>query len=250
MTGEENRLTLFLWSKAIPAELMPKDEPVPDYPNPSSSTPLHKSIPDTWPEVRRLRNLCQSLCKVEAENANGTFQGSQRYVTEAIYSVLNEFMFQVEQGLMNGEIGTGQRLDRMTEKVKQKKEQLQRIKTQFEAEEKEWEELLLQHQEALEGVEGTPEAMKKIRAVAAEATKQVQDSSCANALVETYQKAHRALELQADGLACMVNGVEELVSRAEKIGTTLVEELHNDVFQELPHINSPEHLIKSLTAAH
>lgn len=247
---EGNDLTRFSHPAAVPAELMPKDEPVPDYPNPSSSTPLHKSIPDSWPEVRRFRSLCQSLCKVEAENASVTFQGSQRYVTEAVYSVLNEFMFQVEQGLMNGELGTGQRLDRMTEKVKQKKDHLQNIKKQFEIEEKEWEELLLQHQQTIKDAEGTPEAMKKMRAAAAEATKQVQDHSCVNELAETYQKAHRALELQADGLACMVNGVEELVSRAEKIGSTLVEELHNDVFQELPHINSPEHLIKSLTAAH
>eukprot|EP00894_Picocystis_sp_ML_P001380 jgi/Pico_ML_1/51897/g361.t1 len=60
----------------------------------------------------------------------------------------------------------------MTEKVKQKKDHLQNIKKQFEMEEKEWEELLLQHQQTIKDAEGTPEAMKKMRAAAAEATKQ------------------------------------------------------------------------------
>ena len=68
-------------------------------------------------------------------------------------------------------------------------------------------------------------------------------------LREAVEEAKRKLGMQAEGLTALCDGVEALCVRAERACEVFSAALAENDFKGLPHVNSPQNLIKSLVAS-
>ena len=65
----------------------------------------------------------------------------------------------------------------------------------------------------------------------------------------SVEEAKRRLAMQAEGLNAMVEGVEALCVRAERAAEVFSKALAEHDFRGLPHVDSPQNLIKSMVAS-
>ena len=66
------------------------------------------------------------------------------------------------------------------------------------------------------------------------------------AVAEVVDEAHRKLAMQAVGLNSLMEGVEALCVRAERACEVFSKALYDNDFKGLPHVDSPQALLKSL----
>ncbi|CAL5228966.1 g12199 [Coccomyxa viridis] len=72
------------------------------------------------------------------------------------------------------------------------------------------------------------------------------DSAVTESLRQAHVSTHRTLTFQVDGLCAMVEGVQDLVARAEQISAKEFDVLFKKNFSALPGLSSPARLIREM----
>eukprot|EP00884_Botryococcus_braunii_P022208 jgi/Botrbrau1/8671/Bobra.0087s0024.1 len=119
-----------------------------------------------------------------------------------------------------------------------------RVQT-LEREKEEWQRLAEEHHQMAEELGLTPaDAASPQDRMAPDAAEEA--LALSQDLSSARQDAHRQICLQVEGLSALVEGVEELVGRAERQCGLLQAHWHRDKFRKFPHVDSPARLIRDI----
>ena len=212
----------------------------PDYPG----LVIHENIPDDLPEEERMQMLieeiCESECRVERERLVKDFGlADGAAMASALEAAASEFQLKVEELVVRGDVQFDVSTTALREMRDAKEEAMRAVAMQLEDEQAQW--------KALEtaAVEARVEAAKAVRrALAAEVSGSGVLEPGQVAL--SVEEAKRRLEMQAEGLNAMVEGTEALCVRAERAAAVFSAALAEHDYRGLPHVNSPENLVKNL----
>ena len=252
-----------LGSRAAPSkdalESLRSDLPA-DYPG----LKIHEGIPEDLPEEERLQMLVEEICEAEcaAERQRlirefGAADGAA--MARALDAAVSEFQLKVEEVVVRGDVQFDVSTTALREMRDAKEEAMRAVATQLEDESAQWRAL----EAAATSGGATPEeaeAMRVRRRDAEEATEAVRamlaaESDGAEGVMEpgavalSVEEAKRKLAMQAEGLNAMVEGVEALCVRAERAAAIFGKAIAEHDFRGLPHVDSPQNLLKSLVAS-
>jgi len=245
-------------------------DPAPAAPGPSSGAaaeddpsvpeylrPLLRALPAGASHRDRLNGLCGSIAaqiqqSLELyrsampetvdfdglEGAYGEILGKwTRRVAEAAEASQILFPGDIEAGGDPGELDAEARAAMM-----------RALRDRLRAEEREWEALSDSSREAVDKArQDRARAEESRRRAVAHAQAEARSGSQAGVLGRTFAEAHRRAALEVDGLTAMVTGVEGMVRRAERACNLMQQELVDDRFRGLSHVDSPATLIRQLT---
>ena len=93
------------------------------------------------------------------------------------------------------------------------------------------------------------EATEAVRAMLAAESDGAEGVMEPGAVALSGEEAKRKLAMQAEGLNAMVEGVEALCVRAERAAAVFGKAIAEHDFRGLPHVDSPQNLLKSLVAS-
>lgn len=259
-----------------PSSFLPADYP---------SLRAHERIPAELPEDERFQMLvseiCEAECAAERERLareHGPAEGSR--LAKALESALSEFQYKVEELIVRGDITFGDQSGGALREMRDAKlEAMRAVATQLEDESAQWNALQQStaaaeaaagaagagtdgggegphHEDALETMKrDAEEAMESVRIMlAAEAAPGGAGASqhvvaAPGEVAASVEEARRKMAMQAEGLGALVEGVEALCVRAERAADVFSKALADNDFRGLPHVDSPQALIKSLVAS-
>lgn len=246
---------------------------------------IHERIPTDLPEDERFQMLvaeiCEAECGVERERLmreHGAVEGAR--MAKALESALSEFQYKVEELIVRGELmfdGSSGTALRQVRDAKQ--EAMMAVVTKLEDESAQWaalEQATAAASTATANGSGEQEdnALTVARRDAEEAVEAVRSMLAAEAAVAgtssraaalggeeqhvvaapgevaaSVEEAQRRMAMQAEGLNALVEGVEALCVRAERAVEVFSKALAENDFKGLPHVDSPQALLKTLVAA-
>ena len=227
----------------------------PDYPG----LVIHENIPDDLPEEERMQMLieeiCESECRVERERLVkdfGLVDGAA--MASALEAAASEFQLKVEELVVRGDVQFDVSTTALREMRDAKEEAMRAVAMQLEDEQAQWKAL---ETAAVDGAGPSADWVTgAARADAVEAAKAVRRALAAEVsgsgvlepgqVALSVEEAKRRLEMQAEGLNAMVEGTEALCVRAERAAAVFSAALAEHDYRGLPHVNSPENLVKNL----
>lgn len=223
---------------------------------------LHENVPEDLPEEERLQQLveeiCEAECRVERERLIREFGPADgAAMAAALEAAMSEFQLKVEELVVRGDVQFDASTTALREMRDAKEEAMRAVATQLEDESAQWSAL-----EAAVRSGSSPEdeaSLAATRRDAEEAAEAVKALLAAEAAAEgaavpgevalSVEEAKRRLAMQAEGLNAMVEGVEALCVRAERAAEVFSKALAEHDFRGLPHVDSPQNLIKSMVAS-
>tara|TARA_B110000977_G_scaffold120597_1_gene155217 strand:- start:9915 stop:10829 length:915 start_codon:yes stop_codon:yes gene_type:complete len=227
----------------------------PDYPG----LVIHENIPDDLPEEERMQMLieeiCESECRVERERLVKDFGlADGAAMASALEAAASEFQLKVEELVVRGDVQFDVSTTALREMRDAKEEAMRAVAMQLEDEQAQWKAL---ETAAVDGAGPSADWVTgTARADAVEAAKAVRRALAAEVsgsgvlepgqVALSVEEAKRRLEMQAEGLNAMVEGTEALCVRAERAAAVFSAALAEHDYRGLPHVNSPENLVKNL----
>ena len=223
---------------------------------------IHENVPEDLPEEERLQQLveeiCEAECRVERERLIREFGSADGAAMAAsLEAAMSEFQLKVEELIVRGDVQFDASTTALREMRDAKEEAMRAVATQLEDESAQWSAL----EDAVRSG-SSPEddaslaATRRDAEEAAEAVKALlaAESAAEGAAVPgevalSVEEAKRRLAMQAEGLNAMVEGVEALCVRAESAAEVFSKALAEHDFRGLPHVDSPQNLIKSMVAS-
>ena len=222
---------------------------------------LHENIPEDLPESERLQMLIEEICELEMKRERerlveelGPEAGAE--AAKSLEDALSEFQLKVEEMIVRGEIKFANDGDAGADLKDAKHEAMATVLSQLEDEKAQWDAL---EQEALAGASADDEAsMEQMRKDVEEVNKAVEaliaaelaaengEGGTAEELAKAVEEAERKLAMQQEGLSALVEGVEALCTRAERAAEVFSKAIAENDFKGLPHVNSPQNLVKNL----
>ena len=250
--GDEIVSELERLRSADPATLFAPDDP---------AMTLHANIPEDLPESERLQMLIEEICELEMKRERdrlveelGPEAGAE--AAKSLEDALSEFQLKVEEMIVRGEIKFANDSDAGADLKDAKHEAMATVLSQLEDEKAQWDAL---EQDALAGASADDEAsMEQMRKDVEEVNKAVEaliaaelaaengEGGTAEELAKAVEEAERKLAMQQEGLSALVEGVEALCTRAERAADVFSKAIAENDFKGLPHVNSPQNLVKNL----
>ena len=218
---------------------------------------------------------------------HGPAEGAR--MAKALEDALGEFQYRVEELIVRGELTFDQSGAALREMRDAKHDAMRAVATQLEDESAQWSALEQQSDLATEGgavattttavnadgVDGEgnkgDDALATMKRDAEEAMEAVRSMLAAEAaaaptqggdiqpgqhvvaapgeIAASVEEARRKMAMQAEGLGALVEGVEALCVRAERAAEVFSKALADNDFRGLPHVDSPQALLKTLVAS-
>ena len=168
------------------------------------------------------------------------------FLSDIIELVMKEFCVKVEEALIDDEILFDEGPHQIKQKIEEKKDSLRKLREELYNESKRWDDMLESTSKPTQDEEAKALLQQELKRHD-EVLKTTQHrGTLASACLET----HRALALQAEGAAAIVQGAEALCVRAENACKIFADAIAKNDFKSLPNMDNPHGLLQSLIGAY
>jgi hypothetical protein len=190
-------------------------------------------------EGEKLLKLCHEIAATECRNVSRTFVGKAEEVSHLVYNALQGFENSVRTLVQDGNIKF---LSKESRDLNAKKQTMQRLVESLESELKSWSEV----KEAEQKQDQSQNHQELFQEKEEEGRRDVKEHSAEGKLASAYNDTLSKIDIKVNNLCGLVTSVESLCGQTEKYTKELQTKYHKQIFNPLPHVNSPAALIKSL----
>jgi len=209
---------------------------------------FHEALRNDVTEDERMSDLIAAITDAEINKARLNFGSSAEHVflSDIIEMVMKEFCVQVEEALVDDKIFFDEGPHQIKQKIEQKKDSLRKLREELYNESKRWDDMIESTSKSTQDEEAKALLQQELKRHD-EVLKTTQHrGTLASACLET----HRALALQAEGAAAIVQGAEALCVRAENACKIFADAIAKNDFKSLPNVDNPHGLLQSLIGAY
>ena len=209
---------------------------------------FHEALRNDVTEDERMSDLTAAITDAEINKARLNFGSSAEHVflSDIIEMVMKEFCVQVEEALVDDKIFFDEGPHQIKQKIEQKKDSLRKLREELYNESKRWDDMIESTSKSTQDEEAKALLQQELKRHD-EVLKTTQHrGTLASACLET----HRALALQAEGAAAIVQGAEALCVRAENACKIFADAIAKNDFKSLPNVDNPHGLLQSLIGAY
>ena len=209
---------------------------------------FHEALRNDVKEDERMSELITAITDAEVNKARLNFGSSAEHIflSDIIELVMKEFCVKVEEALIDDEILFDEGPHQIKQKIEEKKDSLRKLREELYNESKRWDDMLESTSKPTQDEEAKALLQQELKRHD-EVLKTTQHrGTLASACLET----HRALALQAEGAAAIVQGAEALCVRAENACKIFADAIAKNDFKSLPNMDNPHGLLQSLIGAY
>eukprot|EP00958_Prasinococcus_capsulatus_P008925 scaffold879_cov410-Prasinococcus_capsulatus_cf.AAC.10 len=200
------------------------------------------SLDEEAPAGQKVLQLCDAVVEAERARVKAAFGTDEQDTQAAVDDVLTEFLKACKELVEKDEILPEiSRAKTFHELAASKKEQLQAMLKTFTDEEEQW---LRIEQEQL----AAPIVPKDDGSAIGEALAELKNQQQTGQLTTSLKHLQDSLTLQIDSLKQLARQAGTVLERAKKSSMALAKEVMEREMSVFPHVQSPEALIRSITA--
>ena len=210
---------------------------------------FHEELSIDVNEDERMLELLNIIIKAECAKAEINFGNVEenRFLYDIIHEVLHEFYLRTENALIEEEFAFDEGPNEIQKRIDEKKDSLRTLHKELFTESKQWDEMLEACATQTKEEEEQKQILEEEVRRQDEFSKQTERrGTLASACLET----HRALALQAEGAAAIVQGCEALCIRAENACKIFTDAIAKNDFKNLPDVDNPHNLLQNLIGAY
>ena len=209
---------------------------------------FHEALRNDVTEDERMSDLIAAITDAEINKARLNFGSSAEHVflSDIIETVMKEFCVQVEEALVDDKIFFDEGPHQIKQKIEQKKDSLMKLREELYNESKRWDDMIESTSKSTQDEEAKALLQQELK----RHDEVLKTTQHRGTLASSCLETHRALALQAEGAAAIVQGAEALCVRAENACKIFADALAKNDFKSLPNVDNPHGLLQSLIGAY
>lgn len=209
---------------------------------------FHEALRNDVTEDERMSDLIAAITDAEINKARLNFGSSAEHVflSDIIETVMKEFCVQVEEALVDDKIFFDEGPHQIKQKIEQKKDSLRKLREELYNESKRWDDMIESTSKSTQDEEAKALLQQELK----RHDEVLKTTQHRGTLASSCLETHRALALQAEGAAAIVQGAEALCVRAENACKIFADALAKNDFKSLPNVDNPHGLLQSLIGAY
>ena len=209
---------------------------------------FHEALRNDVTEDERMSDLIAAITDAEINKARLNFGSSAEHVflSDIIETVMKEFCVQVEEALVDDKIFFDEGPHQIKQKIEQKKDSLRKLREELYNESKRWDDMIESTSKSTQDEEAKALLQQELK----RHDEVLKTTQHRGTLASSCLETHRALALQAEGAAAIVQGAEALCVRAENACEIFADALAKNDFKSLPNVDNPHGLLQSLIGAY
>ena len=209
---------------------------------------FHEALRNDVTEDERMSDLIAAITDAEINKARLNFGSSAEHVflSDIIETVMKEFCVQVEEALVDDKIFFDEGPHQIKQKIEQKKDSLRKLREELYNESKRWDDMIESTSKSTQDEEAKALLQQELK----RHDEVLKTTQHRGTLASSCLETHRALALQAEGAAAIVQGAEALCARAENACKIFADALAKNDFKSLPNVDNPHGLLQSLIGAY
>ena len=209
---------------------------------------FHEALRNDVTEDERMSDLIAAITDAEINKARLNFGSSAEHVflSDIIETVMKEFCVQVEEALVDDKIFFDEGPHQIKQKIEQKKDSLRKLREELYNESKRWDDMIESTSKSTQDEEAKALLQQELK----RHDEVLKTTQHRGTLASSCLETHRALALQAEGAAAIVQGAEALCVRAENACKIFADAIAKNDFKSLPNMDNPHGLLQSLIGAY